>query len=383
MEKMFELIRASLWNTEIPEAVDREVYDEMQKHKISLLPACILSRLAMPDDLRQEWKRQIIKSMLYLEEYKAAQENIPISVPYLILKGTTAAKYYPYPEYRAMGDIDIITDRKDFDRAYHDMLDNGYFEIKKLNREIALAKNGVVVELHQYFASLNDVSATQFMDDTILSNINPSHTLPDPVNGLVLLEHISQHLEFGLGLRQIIDWMMFADKYLSDENWDEFRSDAQKIGLEQLAITTTRMCEIFLGLPKKPWTAEADDALCRQFMEYILSCGDFGNKKTTDSDISEIVFSHARTPKAAFRLLQKQGLRNWKAAQKYKALRCFAWAYQIFRYATRGLSRKHATAKLKAEYAAALKRNRMFDVLGVKTTAKGVVVYKDGKYKKE
>ncbi len=383
MEKMFELIRASLWGTGMTDAVGQEVFDEMQKHKIALLPASILSRLSMPDDLRREWKKQIIKSLLYLEEYKAAQETIPISVPYLILKGTTAAQYYPYPEYRTMGDIDIITARDDFEQAYHDMLDNGYCEIKKLNREIALAKNGIVVELHQYFASLNDVAATQFMDDTILANINPAHILPDPVNGLVLLEHISQHLEFGLGLRQIIDWMMFADKYLSDENWAEFRHDARKIGLEKLAITTTRMCEIYLGLPKKTWTAEADDALCRQFMEYILSCGDFGNKKTTDSDISETVFAHARTPKAAFRLLQKQGLTNWKAAQKHKSLRCFAWAYQIIRYATRGLSRKHATAKLKAEYAAAVKRNRMFDVLGVKTTAKGVVVYKDGKYKKE
>lgn len=31
------------------------------------------------------------------------------------------------------------------------------------------------------------------------------------------------------------------------------------------------------------------------------------------------------------------GMRHWKAAQKYKILRPFAWLYQIFRYGWKGI----------------------------------------------
>ena len=84
-------------------------------------------------------------------------------------------------------------------------------------------KNGVSVEIHRFFASLNDPNHAKLLDDQIIENINSSHVLPDKVNGLVLLEHISQHLESGLGLRQIIDWMMFVNQCLPDEYWPGYK----------------------------------------------------------------------------------------------------------------------------------------------------------------
>ena len=95
----------------------------------------------------------------------------------------------------------------------------------------------------------------------------------------MILEHISQHLENGLGLRQIIDWMMFVHKCLPDENWPEFQVLASNIGMETLAIVMTRMCELHLGLPERMWCKSADNELCGQLMDYILACGNFGEKK--------------------------------------------------------------------------------------------------------
>lgn len=382
MENMLDLIKLSLWNSGTAEA-SVEIFEEMKKHNIASLPAHILSTLPISDELKREWKKYIFHQMTYLSMYQRAEMNLPISVPYIILKGTAAAQYYPYPEYRAMGDIDIYMDRGNFDRAYQDLTNNGYIKIKELDREIVLEKEGIIVELHRYFASLNDVNAAKYMDDLIIANISSSHILPDMINGLVLLEHISQHLEHGLGLRQIIDWMMFVDKYLTDAKWVELKPMAKKIGLDKLAVITTRMCEIYLGLSERTWCAQASVDLCQRFMEYILSCGDFGNKKTTEADITETVFTYARSPRAAFRLLKRQGLANWKAAQKHKPLRHFAWIYQLFRYISKGLNRENAALKIKKEYDVAQKRNQMFDELGVKTTAKGLVIYKNGEYRKE
>ncbi len=354
-EKLMNLVKLSLWGSGIA-AADRDTYEEMKRQTIAVLPASCLSSLGLSADLLIEWKNFILEQLVSYDHYLYEQSILPINVPYVILKGTTAAQYYPHPEYRMMGDIDIMTRREDFDTAYRQLLENGFQAEKVLNREASLVRGRITVELHQRFASLNESDQAKYFDDLIIENITPSHILPDPVNGLVILEHISKHMEGGLGLRQIIDWMMFADKCLPDEKWPEFYEMARRINIDKLAIVATRMCEIYLGLPLRKWCADADTALCEQLMEYILSCGNFGSKMTSDAAISENAFAFASTPRMAFKLLQMQGLTNWKAAKKYKLLRPFAWIYQAFRYAFRGLKREGAFSKIRAEYTAAMKR---------------------------
>ena len=381
-DKILNLIRLSLWGNGTA-VVDRDTYEEMKQQAIASLMAPYLPSLSIPKELQQEWKIFIFEQLMFGTQCNYMQSILPITVPYVILKGTSVAKYYPYPDYRMMGDIDIMTRREDLETACQELMADGYTVENSLNREISLAKNEIVVELHRRFATLNNPAHAKRLDDMIIENINPSHVLPDPINGLVVLEHISQHMEGGLGLRQIIDWMMFVDKCLPDDKWLEFQKLADEIGLEQLAIVTTRMCEIYLGLPHRKWCAGASDSLCKQLMDYVMLCGNFGSKKTTDSDISKNAFTVASTPRAAFKLLQKQGVKNWKAVQKHRVLRPLAWIYQGFRYAIKGLKRKKAVSKIKTEFEEAKKRKAMFDALGVSTVAKGPIVYKDGEYIKE
>lgn len=381
---MLELVKISLWgnmNTKID--ITEEDYNEMKMHAIIALPAQVLSEMSLQKELSDKWREDIFRQIAYYINSTYVQTNLPLTVPYIILKGTAAAQYYPYPEYRTMGDIDIMTRREDFDTACQQLIDAGYYVENKLDREISLVKNKVVIELHRWFAALNNADHAKYLDDLIIDNINPSHILPDLINGLVLLEHINQHLEFGLGLRQIIDWMLFVDKCLPDEKWPEFEILADNIGLKQLAIVSTHMCEIYLGLPSREWCAKADDSLCKQLMDYVLSSGNFGNKMVSDDQIIENVFAYARTPRTMFRLLQKQGLTNWKTAQKYSFLRPLAWIYQANRYLLKGLKSRKTISGLKKKHKAANKRKELFDMLGIKTAAKGIVVYKDGKYVKE
>ena len=379
---IFNLIKLSLWGTG-DVAADWETYVEMKRQAIAPLLAPYLPSLDIPEDLLQNWKSLIFEQLMFSAQCNYMQSVLPITVPYVILKGTSVAKYYPHPDYRMMGDIDIMTRREDVEETCQQLEAAGYSVRKSLNREISLVKNSIEVELHRRFATLNDPVCAKRLDDLIIENINPTHVLPDMINGLVILEHISQHMEGGLGLRQIIDWMMFVDKCLPDDKWPKFQKLADEIGLEQLAVVTTRMCEIYLGLPHREWCNNATDSLCEQLMDYVMQCGNFGSKKTSDSDISKNAFAVASTPKAAFKLLQQQGLINWKAAQNHKILRPFAWVYQTFRYAAKALKREKAVSKIKAEYEEAMKRKAMFDALGVSTVAKGPIVYKDGKYMKE
>ncbi len=384
-EKLFHLIKRSLWNTGTVDAVDGPVFEEMKKQALAALPAGILSRLDMPDDLRTAWQAAVYQQIAYNVNYRRAQAELPLAVPYAILKGVTAAQYYPHPEYRAMGDIDIITRREDYQATCASLLAAGYAESPDHDngRHRAFLKNGITVEVHAYFASLNDPRQAQYLDDLIIESITPSHVLPDPVNGLVLLEHISQHLENGLGLRQIIDWMMFVHQCLPDQEWPSFRQMANQIGLETLAVTVTRMCEMYLGLPERQWCKGANYKVCDQLMEFILSSGNFGIKLTSDADVGETILTYSWGPVAALKYLQERGLENWKITRRVAFLRPFAWLYQAGRYLFKGFCQDEALKTLRKQYSGAKKRKRLLDALAVKQKSKGLVVYKNGKYIKE
>ncbi|MBR4501429.1 MAG: nucleotidyltransferase family protein [Clostridia bacterium] len=383
-----DVIRKSLWGTGQATA-DENVYSELKLHCILGLAAPVLPELSLEPALYDRWLKSIIYQVGRYYCYLEAQSTLPVTVPYVILKGTAAADYYPCPEYRTFGDIDIMVKREDYRAACDMMLEDGYLECTSegnadRGRHREFVKKNISVEVHAFFALLNDEKAAEYLDELIEENIGPSHKLPDAVNGLVLLEHISQHLEEGLGLRQIIDWMMFVDKCLPDEKWPEFQPMAQKIGLEKLAVITTRMCEVYLGLPERKWCSDAKGYYCEELMLYILSCGNFGNKRIDDLfDYNVTTFSEATTLKKTIAMLQRRGMINWEAARKHRIIQPFAWIYQLVRYFFKGFKRHDSISQFKKEHREARRRNELFDVLGVRQKSKDLFIYKEGKYQKE
>ena len=388
---IFQLLKSSLWGTPPPEEIIAEnVFQELQNQALVALPAPILSSLKMSDELRKSWEIAIYQQISYQVKCRYMQRNLRLDVPYIILKGTSAAQYYPYPEYRTMGDIDIMTRREDYVATCKALILDGYTENtskaeEDFGRHRGFVKNGIEVEVHSFFALRNDPAQAKYLDNLILENINSSHVLPNLINGLVLLAHIDQHMESGLGLRHIIDWMMFVDNCISDtrDSWNEFQMMASKVGLEKLALVSTRMCEIYLGLQTHSWCKDVDINICDHLMQYVLSSGNFGIKRNDETSNGANLLTYARNPAAIYRLLQERGRFNWKAARKYKILLPFAWIYQGIRYIFKGLGRNHATKLLQKEHEIAKDRIKLFDELGVKQTSKGLAVYKNGRYQKE
>ena len=76
------------------------------------------------------------------------------------------------------------------------------------------------------------------------------------------------------------------DKCLPDGKWAEFKEYARKTGLESLAISVTRMCELYLGLSEHERCSAADEGLCSQLMDYIFACGNFGTKVSLDQKMT-------------------------------------------------------------------------------------------------
>ena len=277
-------------------------------------------------------------------------------IPIVIVKGYAAAVNYPTPQRRTMGDIDFLVMKDRFEDAKALMEKAGYKqeggEVHEDDRHIGFVKNNVSFEMHRTFGSfgLDIDSAIEYGIKTpsvgTIADIK-FPVLPPLGNGLVLIAHIRQHLldeNHSLGLRQIIDWMMYVNKYSgrimeTGCSWDEsFLTLAESYRLDTLAITVTYICSKMLGLPNAPgWCDKADKETAEELLDLIMISGNFGSKReynNTSVKSGLVLYKHD----GILKRLQNRGLVNWKASQKYPILRPFAWMYQGVRVMRLGIA---------------------------------------------
>lgn len=382
---MFALLKAALWGDDrfpLPslEEIDwAAVYTEMRHHAVQNLPVDLLV------------KADPAHSQVYLQSafrgishwYKLMQEQQAVctllkeaGIPCAVLKGAAACQAYPQSTNRSMGDIDLIVKPQDFERAW-ELLISGSEYIGENYRHKEMRRNGIVIELHRAFSTFNDPHKRTLLDGWIFEAIDQAAwvsregytfpMLPRHIHGLVLLEHINVHMEGGLGLRQIIDWMMFADRNLSDEIWEtEFTDKVHQMGLTTLALSVTRMCQIYLGLRNDlTFCHSVEDSLCRELMAHTLKQGNFGRKLQKGTNKTVSILSTAKNIPAFFRVLQRYGCINWPALQKHPILKPFAWLYQICRYIRKGFQVKHPIQHLRYALKNEHSQDVLFDRLGI------------------
>lgn len=343
---MLSLLKASLLTGDQVEIEDWEsVFAEMKRQTVAALPGEWLKSHPIPG--ASSWSNycllqhgQWVKAMYGQGQLLELLDKHDI--PCVILKGAAASMAYPQPSLRTTGDVDFLVKRADFEKAATLLEANGYAVSHEKNEEshhYAYSKDGVSYELHRRLGSLEETDEELIriyekgIDNRVIGAAG-SYAFPvfdSALNGMVLISHIYQHLSrIGLGLRQIIDWMMYVNA-LPGEVWeDELLPMLQKTGMERLALTVTAMCQKYLGL--RTIVEDSEQYPCDELMACVLEIGNFGNKvretrlmgKTADFTLSSM-------GKGVFWRLQKGGMIEWPAAKKHRALWPFAWIYQAFR----------------------------------------------------
>lgn len=344
------LIKSALFGAKLsfsPECNWEAVYKDLYSQTVETIPAEFISTLPMDKKLQMEWKKTCMwRISNFYQILQAQSEMVHIlkkeNIDFVILKGTAAAMYYPCPQYRTMGDVDFLVDPEQFDRAYEILTANGFTDTNgEFNRHKNLTKYGCEFEMHRYFSLQGTSRELRQLDKLIFYGIKDAETveidgnefpvLPKLQNGLVLLQHIKHHLRRSLGMRQILDWMLFVDKCLDDDFWSSsFKIEAARAGLEQLAVTVTRMCQMYLGLNENiSWCKSADNTLCTDLFTHVISCGNMGNKRT---DALQKAYDYKGGPILMLKNLQAKGKNSWKAVRQLPVLVIFAWFYQLCHY---------------------------------------------------
>ena len=347
---LLDLIKKSLFDVEVafPEDTD---WDEVQKEATAQTVVALVAS-AVPENESAKWKKPAAQSTSHFLRVLYEQTNLvnlfqDNNIPFVILKGMAAAMYYPNPKLRTMGDIDFIVDPEHYNKAAELFEKNGYItDDNKESRHWSFQKGGVTFELHHRYSHEEfDVEpiVIRGIKNSVTRSLNGCifPTLPDYENGFIILEHLYHHLHTAIGIRQLIDWAMFANRVLTDENYKEhFLPIIESVGLVTFCVTITKMCKMYLGLPDTfTWCDNADTKTADEFMQLFMQNGNFGIKEFYNNNskpMKGLVISIKRN--GFFKTLQELGTSNFKICKRNRFFHWFAWLFQLFRCARKGFA---------------------------------------------
>ena len=275
-----------------------------ESHKVMALLHPVLEHAGLQESI---WKivdrkgEQTVRQsyrLLMLSRYVIGllKEN---GIDAILLKGCGTAAWYPVPELRKSGDIDLLFKSEDETRkALQILAQQGFVttEDQPANHHIVCeSRDSVSLELHMSLAEpfdsektnrfLADCQKEYFAHRRMVDCMGVAFELTsDGYHAFYLLLHMLQHyVRAGFGVKLLCDWVVFWESPLSEEEKKIFLRLTQESGTFGFAVMMTRVCVKYLGLREKQveflMQAEPKDVcdLTEELMAEIFEAEEFGH----------------------------------------------------------------------------------------------------------
>jgi hypothetical protein len=301
----------------------------------------------------------------------------------LVHKGCAVASYYPVPDLRKAGDIDIYVGEKDIQRATDVLIEAGYtFEPGPPgdHQVCFVSSRGYEIELHRSLARLfnhRSVDGVLIKVESAMRNQRrmvsalpgievPTMEEAELAFGLVI--HMVQHqLRGGFGLRLLVDWVAFLNAEHDAAQVERLNAYLEDAGLTRFLSVVIACCERWLGLAHERCVGlrliEVDSGTVEQFMHDIVSAGEFGNSMNTALAVPE------RASIGGFaREFHHQMLLRHPRASKVVPLWPALWANTLFQFVRNNRKLRHISTidviKTAAKRGKAIDGLRLFESEG-------------------
>lgn len=268
----------------------------------------------------------------------------------VVLKGPSAAAFYPVPEYRKSGDVDLLLlDRSQLPAACTAMEAAGAkrADEQHANHHVVFRMpDGINLELHVSMTEDFDDRRTnrylRQLQDTMAEKVElreitgvPLPVLPDGLQAFHLLLHMLQHyLRAGFGLKLLCDWVALWNRGLSPEQTADCLRMIGDCGLTGFSAAVTELCCRCLGLDAGrvrallPTEAGPErEELCTALLREILEAEEFGR-----SSADRMVVMHGSAAHDFLREFHHQTLLNYPRAGRFPPTWPALWAATLLRF---------------------------------------------------
>ncbi len=322
--------------------------------------------------------KQSYRLLFLTKELTTALEDA--GIPVVVLKGCGVAAYYPVPEYRKSGDVDLLLPNTDDVLAAGMILKSKGYELKEeqhANHHMAYSgSEGIDIELHAMLAEpFDDEKINQKMEDILPQYFEGKRmtdsmgvmipTAPEALQALELLLHMLQHfLRAGFGLKLLADWVVFWNRVNDRGVAYKFTTLAEECGVTGFAKAVTLLCEKYLGLTEihifgRGLEDEFSRGYAEHFLMEIVNAEEFGK-----ADKNRMVALRKKSLGGYLKEFHYQMKMNYAEESKHKWKWPWLWAKTFFGFLrnNRRLGRGNLRSILKSagERAGVVEEMRLF-----------------------
>lgn len=301
------LVQSGLWetNAELAHYGEFDYSDVLKKAEEQSVVGLVTAGLEKVVDVKvpQEVILQFIGSTLQIEQRNKEQNDFivklvkklsAVNVYSLLVKGQGVAQCYEKPLWRACGDVDLLMDSDNYEKAKKELFpiayDIQFEEIGKKHQALKIL--GVDVELHGHMPFALSEKADHVIDEVISDSLNKGGIcvwkvenvdvfLPKPDNHLFLVfTHYLHHFFIeGVGLRQICDWCRMLYRYQKNLNLLLLESRIRKAGLMTEWQVFGALAVEYLGMLKDamPFYDSRFTVKGSRVLKRVLKTGNFGH----------------------------------------------------------------------------------------------------------
>ena len=321
---LFELLRGELWGTGLSfSQLSHTEFEELmemagEQTVTGLVGDCLIKNNIK---LEREDALGLYAKMKAIEKANARVNENLVSfvnfmerkgIDYIIVKGQVAGSFYPNPNARMSGDVDLYFVGENYEKIKSLVEQRLGKQLSKLSdgKHVEFEVNGVIFELHDKLSRLATRKHQAYWDqmidnailegtDTVMINGKEIKTLSATYNAMYIFVHLFYHMTAsGVGLRQLCDWAMILNRTHPNppclgREFDTAESNNKKSSLnrEDLGGSLLRLGYFkaykamgaflveYLGLPEEQFPfilTEKDRKWVETIKKNILKRGNFG-----------------------------------------------------------------------------------------------------------
>lgn len=356
---------ARLNRTSEPIKLDyQKLFDLANQHQISaLIYNQIYNFDDFPEEIKQRWKRDALKinafqtrkTMKILQVYR---QFLKQGLKVLIVKGLVCRALYPQPDNRQSNDEDLYVQKEEYEAVKDILLKNNFTVVSDSNDVTTFIDpvSGLSIELHTALFSLESKAYgnyqryfDQAFDESIVHSIDgvEVYSLEYTQHLLFLILHFVKHFfHGGVGIRQVVDIVMYSEAYVDKVNWDRLYDILKDLNIYVLIVNLFALAheQLEFDYTKIRVPEGIDKSDYQDLFDDIMDAGIFGqssSERIHSATITLNTISDGKTSvlKSIFPSLKEmQG--KYKYLNKYPVLLPFAYLSRIVNYKKNNSSKK-------------------------------------------
>ena len=297
---LLSLLKSALWNTDISRDLFKGINDSTWKYVMTLAKTqgvmaiafdglvCLPHELQPSRNIKLAWAAYVDRvEKKHTQLINTAKEIALLfggnKIQMLLFKGIGLARYYPVPNHREFGDLDIYLFGK------HDegnlLLQQKGAKKQKYNsyKHTVLYHKEAMIENHSFFLNVRDSKKIWILENRLREIIardnylNKSYTgtilFPSPdFMALFFMCHAIKHLATSIQLRFFCDWAIFLKANKGEIDFEKYHHTISQAGYKVLADAFTSLTIRLLDLnPNVAPPFEKNPDLENRILQSLLS----------------------------------------------------------------------------------------------------------------